>query len=67
MSLSPTNGYNGVKVFSATMARAREQLSDRVAEWLDANPTCDIVDTVVTQSSDSAFHCLTITVFYNQR
>jgi hypothetical protein len=56
--------FDGVKVFSATKARERESLGERLTEWLDKNPTLKVVDTVVTQSSDQEFHCLTITVFY---
>ncbi len=56
--------FTGVKVFSATKAWEREQISERINEWLEANPGVDIVDKVVTQSSDSEFHCLTITLFY---
>jgi hypothetical protein len=56
--------FDGVKVFSATKARERGMLGDRLTEWLDANPERKVVDTVVTQSSDQEFHCLTITVFY---
>lgn len=55
---------DGVKVFSATKARERVSLGERFTEWLDEHPTLKIVDTVVTQSSDREFHCLTITVFY---
>ncbi len=58
--------FTGVKVFSATKAWEREQISDRINEWLESNPGVDIVDKVVTQSSDSEFHCLTITLFYNR-
>lgn len=56
--------FNGVKVFSATMAQDRDQLGEKVTAWLRANPQNKIVDTVVTQSSDEAFHCVAITVFY---
>lgn len=56
--------YNGVKVFSATKARDREHLGDRVTEWLESNKGVNVVDTVVTQSSDKEFHCLSITVFF---
>ncbi len=56
--------FNGVKVFSATMAQERDQLGEKVTAWMRANPQCPLVETVVTQSSDEAFHCLTITVFY---
>lgn len=56
--------FDGVKVFSATKARERESLGERLTEWLDKNSNLTVVDTVVTQSSDQEFHCLTITVFY---
>ena len=59
--------FDGVKVFSATKAREREGISDRINAWLEANDEVDIVDKIVTQSSDREFHCLTITVFYNKR
>ncbi len=57
----------GVKVFSATKAKEREGLGEHITTWIRANPTKEIVDTIVTQSSDSEFHCLTITLFYKQR
>jgi hypothetical protein len=56
--------FNGVKVFSATMAQERENLGEKVTVWVREHPQCKVVDTVVTQSSDEAFHCLAITVFY---
>ena len=56
--------FSGVKVFSTTLARDRESLSDRITAWLRQNPQIEIVDKVVTQSSDKEFHCLTITLFY---
>ena len=59
-------GFNGVKIFSATMAQERDRLGDRITDWLREHPKFDVVDTVVTQSSDEAFHCLVITVFYNE-
>ncbi len=58
------NRFNGVKIFSATMAQERDRLGDRITDWLRENPNSEIVDTVVTQSSDEAFHCLVITLFY---
>lgn len=54
----------GVKVFSATKARERDDLGERITEWIRSHPDYEVVDKVVTQSSDSQFHCLTITVFY---
>src|SRR6185295_6966228 len=50
-----TKQFNGAKVFSATMAHDRELLGDKVTAWLLSNPDKEIVDTVVTQSSDEAF------------
>ena len=57
--------FNGVKVFSATMAQERDQLGEKITHWLTANPSVQIVDKIVTQSSDEAFHCLAITLFFN--
>lgn len=59
-----TSSFNGVKVFSATMTRTRTQLSDQITNWIQAHPDYEIVDTVVAQSSDDAFHCLTYVIFY---
>lgn len=56
--------FDGVKVFSATKFREREGLGERLTEWIVRNPDLEVVDKVVTQSSDHEFHCLTITVFY---
>jgi hypothetical protein len=62
--MSDQNKFNGVKVFSATMAQDRDQLGERLSAWLADRPNLRVVDTVVTQSSDEAFHCLAITLFY---
>ena len=59
--------YSGVKVFAATKARDRESLGEEVTHWLKEHREIEIVDTVVTQSSDNEFHCLTITIFYNHK
>ncbi len=56
--------YTGVKVFSATKARDRESLGESITHWLKANQSVEVVNTVVTQSSDREFHCLTITLFF---
>ncbi|MSP16699.1 MAG: hypothetical protein EXR73_08850 [Myxococcales bacterium] len=60
----PPRPFNGVKIFSATMAADREHLGAKVTTWIAANPQAEVVDTVVSQSSDAAFHCVAITVFY---
>jgi len=49
-----------VKVFSATKARDREDIGDRVTAWIAANPGVEILQTVVAQSSDRSFHCLSL-------
>jgi len=56
--------FNGVKVFSATMVADRDQLGEKVTAWMTNNPDKKVTDVVVTQSSDEAFHCIAITVFY---
>ncbi len=58
---------NGVKVFAATMLAERTKLGEAVTTWLTekrANPEFQLIDTVITQSSDNAFHCVTFTLFY---
>jgi len=56
--------FNGVKVFSTTLARDREQMGENITRWIKDNPAIEIVDRTVTQSSDKEFHCLSITLFY---
>lgn len=57
----------GVKVFSATKAREREEIGAVITKWLRENEDIKIVDKTVTQSSDCEFHCLTITLFYEPK
>ena len=56
--------FTGVKVFSATKAREREELSETVNRWLRDHRDVEIVDRVVAQSSDNEFHCLTVVLFF---
>jgi hypothetical protein len=63
----PLPTFTGVKVFSTTLARDREALSERITGWLRENRQLEIVDRVVTQSSDKEFHCLSILLFYRER
>lgn len=53
------------KVFSATRHQDREKLGEVVSEWL-SKQSIMIVDKVVSQSSDSEFHCVTITIWYEE-
>ena len=57
--------FNGIKVFSATMVAIRDQLGETVTAWMAAHPDYKVTEFVVTQSSDEAFHCIAITVFYH--
>jgi hypothetical protein len=59
--------FTGVKVFSATKAKERDELGETVTRWMRSNTDLEIVDRVVTQSSDDEFHCLTIVLFYRER
>ncbi len=59
--------FTGVKVFSATKAKDRDELGETVTRWLRSNADVEIVDRVVSQSSDDEFHCLSIVLFYRQR
>lgn len=59
--------FTGMKIFSTTLARDREAMGDNITRWVRDNPQVEIVDKIVTQSSDKEFHCLTITLFYRER
>lgn len=59
--------FTGLKVFSTTLARDREAMGENITRWLRENPQVEVVDKIVTQSSDKEFHCLTITLFYRER
>lgn len=64
MTVSETNQFDAVKVFSATKAREREELGETVTRWLaDQRGRYRVVDKVVSQSSDNEFHCLSIILF----
>lgn len=58
--------FQGVKIFSATKAREREELGEVITKWLNDHPELEVVDQVVSQSSDNEFHCLTVTLFYRR-
>ena len=65
--MSAVQPFTGMKIFSTTLARDREVMGDTITRWLHENPHLEIVDKIVTQSSDKEFHCLTITLFYRER
>jgi len=59
--------FTGVKVFSATKAKDREELGENVTRWIKSNADLEIVDKVVAQSSDNEFHCYSLVIFYKHR
>jgi hypothetical protein len=62
------SAFKGVKVFCATIGAQRQALGETVTAWLeDARKNrsgFQLVDLVVRQSSDEAFHCISVTIFY---
>lgn len=62
-----TGAFTGVKVFAASMMAERALLGDKVTEWLTSHPELEPTEIVVTQSSDSAYHCLAFCIFYRDR
>jgi hypothetical protein len=59
--------FNSVKVFGATMVMERLSLGEKVTAWIAAQPAgFELVDVVITQSSDSRFHLISIVVFFNE-
>lgn len=62
--------FNGVKIFAATMVAQRQTLGETVTAWLEdaraRRPGFQLVDVVIRQSSDRAFHCIAICLFYNE-
>lgn len=57
--------FDGVKVFSATKQKERDELGEVVTRWIsNKGAEVEIVDKVVTQSSDNEYHCFTITLFF---
>jgi len=56
--------FTSCKVFSTTLARDREAMSDNINRWLKEHPDIEVVDKVVRLSSDRQFHCLSIVLFF---
>jgi hypothetical protein len=59
--------YDLVKVFSATKAADREALGGKATAWLHEHADWNVVRTVVAQSSDASFHCLTLVFFLKRQ
>jgi len=60
------SAFDGVAIFSATKFKEREDLGETINRWIRDHPGYEIVDTVVRQSSDASFHCLSIIIFYKE-
>jgi hypothetical protein len=60
--------FNGVRVFCATMIQQRQALGEQITAWIAAErrqrPGFEIVDIVMRQSSDRAFHCVSAVLFF---
>jgi hypothetical protein len=61
---------NGVKTFCRTLVQQRLALGEEVTAWISAarrdRPGFEVVDVVVVQSSDRAFHCVSIVIFFRE-
>ncbi len=62
----PGVAFDGVKVFSATMFQERDKLGEKITDWIASNRDAKITSFTVTQSSDEAYHCIAITVFFRR-
>lgn len=54
-----------VKTFSATKSEDRQNLGDKINDWLGRS-NINVLDKVVCQSSDSQYHCLSVVFFYEE-
>jgi len=59
--------FDGLEVFSATLASDRERIGDRVTTFLAEHPDLEVVSTEVRQSSDASHHCLSVLLFWKRR
>ena len=59
--------FEGIEVFSATVAVERDRLGARVTRWIHENSDKEVVEKEVKQSSDSSHHCLTILLYWRSR
>ncbi|MBW2261148.1 MAG: hypothetical protein JRG91_04175 [Deltaproteobacteria bacterium] len=58
--------FDGIHIFSATKFKEREVLGETITRWMKEHSSYKIVDTVVRQSSDASFHCLSVAIFYKE-
>lgn len=57
----------GCRVFSSTRSSDRMTMGERISEWMVSHPDIQIVDIRVVQSSDDAYHCLSIVILWKPR
>jgi len=63
-----TKDFDGVKVFSETKHLERNGIGDKVTAWkMEHARSIEVVETIVQQSSDQQFHCLSIVLFYKNK
>ncbi len=55
-----------IKVFSVTKAKERLVLGERVTAWIAEHPELEISRSIVMQSSDRQFHCISIVLICQQ-
>jgi hypothetical protein len=63
------SAFTGVKVFSATMYAQRQVLGETISQWLEEarrRSGFEIVDIVIRQSSDAAYHCVSCVIFFRE-
>lgn len=62
------SAFNGVKIISATMVEQRRTLGEQVTQWLEnarrERPGFEVVDIVIRQSSDDAYHCISAVILF---
>ena len=61
------NDFQGVRVFSATKAKEREELGEHITDWISRHPEFEITNCEVRQSSDQEFHCISIILFFKPK
>lgn len=61
--VAKAGAFSAVKVFWGSFSETRNALGEQITDWLRQHPELTVVDCVVTQSADSGYHCLTITLF----
>lgn len=61
---APHVAFDSVRVFTSSMHHVRAVLGDHVSGWIAEHPHDRVTEIAVMQSSDSAYHCYSIIVFY---